>query len=75
MGLRCNKHTNPYLYTLSYFVPQLKEELEITGGKSLQYKIKIGQVAMVADYVQMPHQAGFSTCQSGHIEVIFTSGM
>ena len=56
MGLRCDRHTNPHLFTLSYFVQMLKDELGITGEKSLQYKVKFGLVATVADYVQMPHQ-------------------
>ena len=56
MGLRCDRHTNPHLFTLSYFVQMLKDELGITGEKSLQYKVKFGLVATVADYVQIPHQ-------------------
>ena len=56
MGLKCDRHTNPHVYTLSYFVQKLKEELGITGEKSLGYKVKFGLVATVADYVQMPHQ-------------------
>ena len=56
MGLRCDRHTNPHLFTLPYFVQKLKDELGITGGKFLGYKVKFGLVAMVADYVQMPHQ-------------------
>ena len=56
MDLRCDRHTTPHLYTLSYFVQKLKDELDITGEKSLQYKLKFGLVATVADYVQIPHQ-------------------
>ena len=56
MGLRCDRHTNPHVYTLSYFVQKLKDELGITGEKCLGYKVKFGLVATVADYVQMPHQ-------------------
>ena len=50
IGLRCGRHTKPRFYTLIYFVQKLKEELGMTGGNSLKYKVKMGLVATVADY-------------------------
>ena len=56
IGLDCDLHTNPHVYTLSYFITSVKEELGLTEINYVGYKVKIGLVAMVADYVQMPHQ-------------------
>ena len=56
MGLSCDLHTNPHVFTLAHFVQRVKEELGITGTNLLGYLVKIGLVATVADYVQMPHQ-------------------
>ena len=41
MSLRCGRHTDPHLFTLSYFVQKLKDELGITEGKSLGCKITL----------------------------------
>ena len=56
MGLSCDQNTNPHVYTFSYFVASLKEELGLTGTNDIGYQVKIGLVATVTDYVQMPHQ-------------------
>ena len=56
MGLSCDLHTNPHVFTLAHFVQSVKEELGIKGTNLLGYLVKIGLVATVADYVQMPHQ-------------------
>ena len=53
MGLRCDRPTNPDMYTLSYFVQRVKEELRIIW--SLQYHLKMGLAATVSDYMQIPH--------------------
>ena len=56
MGLSCDVNTNPLVYTLVYFLTSVKEELGLAGKDHVGYKVKIGLVATVADYVQMPHQ-------------------
>ena len=55
MGTKVDLTTNQHLYALSFFVQKVKEEVGITGSGELDYKVKIGLVATVADYVQMPH--------------------
>jgi len=55
MGTKINLTANQHIYALSFFVQKVKEEVGITGSGELDYKVKIGLVATVADYVQMPH--------------------
>ena len=56
MGLSCDQNTNPHVFILAHFVESVKKELGMTGTNFIGYQVKIGLVATVADYVQMPHQ-------------------
>ena len=56
MGLSCDQNTNPHVFILAHFVQSVKKELGMTGTNFIGYQVKIGLVATVADYVQMPHQ-------------------